>query len=233
VLAPGLRCGAAAAAAAAAAGRNKRRDKELVCNVCAKGFGKLWVHRGVCCECEARLRAEGRCPYHPGSCPAAAFCPHSSKCAACDGFACDACRLTRGDGEDVLALVARLRPHAVFLDFDRTLATTRGGGSPLQGQHSVDPDLLSLACAMPEHAHIVTRNSCRDDIRAFLALKGAPPLRVHTVLKHQSKAEVVCDPQLLPPDRVGLFVDDSLQEHLDPAMQACVHVHRFLFVRAR
>ena len=225
--------GAAAAAAAAAAGRNKRRDKELVCNVCAKGFGKLWVHRGVCCECEARLRAEGRCPYHPGSCPAAAFCPHSSKCAACDGFACDACRLTRGDGEDVLALVARLRPHAVFLDFDRTLATTRGGGSPLQGQHSVDPDLLSLACAMPEHAHIVTRNSCRDDIRAFLALKGAPPLRVHTVLKHQSKAEVVCDPQLLPPDRVGLFVDDSLQEHLDPAMQACTHVHRVLFVRGR
>ena len=36
-----------------------------------------------------------------------------------------------GDGEDVRLLAATLQPWAVFLDFDRTLATTRGGGSPL------------------------------------------------------------------------------------------------------
>jgi hypothetical protein len=36
-----------------------------------------------------------------------------------------------GDGEDVRLLAANLQPWAIFLDFDRTLATTRGGGSPL------------------------------------------------------------------------------------------------------
>ena len=79
----------------------------------------------------------------------------------------------------------------------------------------------------------MTRNSRRDDIVQFLAQKGAPALRVFTVLKHQSKAEVLADPELLPPGKTALFVDDSLQEHLDPAMQACACVHRVLFTRAR
>ena len=61
-------------------------------------------------------------------------------------------------------------------------------------------------------------------IHAFLRLKGMPPLRVFTVLKHQSK--VAKWPCCATPSCCR-------QEHLDPAMQACVHVHRFLFVRAR
>ena len=57
---------------------------------------------------------------------------------------CEACRLTRGDGEDVANMVEALKPYVVFLDFDRTLATTKGGGSPLQGSHTVDVDLASM-----------------------------------------------------------------------------------------
>ena len=33
--------------------------------------------------------------------------------------------MEQGDGADVAARVAELRPHAVFLDFDRTLASTK------------------------------------------------------------------------------------------------------------
>ena len=61
------------------------------------------------------------------------FCPHSLRCFVCDAFSCRRCALTRGDGEDVAALAeefgASLR--VLFLDFDRTLCSTRGGANPL------------------------------------------------------------------------------------------------------
>jgi hypothetical protein len=59
-------------------------------------------------------------------------------------LACEQCRLVHGDGEDVAALVHTLQPHAIFLDWDRTLCTTRTGGSPLVGKHALDPDLHGL-----------------------------------------------------------------------------------------
>jgi hypothetical protein len=82
----------------------------------------------------------------------------------------------QGDGEDVAALVDRLKPHSLFLDFDRTVCSTKAGGSPLQGgSHSVDPDLLALLCAPASSGmdvHIVTRNSHKDDIETFLSSRG-------------------------------------------------------------
>jgi hypothetical protein len=36
-----------------------------VCGVCAVAFSQLWVHRGVCVECESGLRARGLCPFDP------------------------------------------------------------------------------------------------------------------------------------------------------------------------
>jgi hypothetical protein len=36
-----------------------------VCGVCAVDFSQLWVHRGVCVECESGLRARGLCPFDP------------------------------------------------------------------------------------------------------------------------------------------------------------------------
>jgi hypothetical protein len=67
------------------------------------------------------------------------------------------------------------QPHAVFLDWDRTLCTTRTGGSPLVGKHSLDPDLHGLLVQFARRAHIVTRNSMRDDIAAFLVSQVSHP----------------------------------------------------------
>jgi len=63
--------------------------------------------------------------------------------------------------------------------------------------------------------------------------QGVGGIPIHTVKKHQSKATVVLDPQWLPPGKVGLFVDDSLQEHADPQLRDAPHVHRVLFCRAK
>ena len=32
------------------------------CGWCCGSFQRLWVHRGVCCQCEANLRQSGQCP---------------------------------------------------------------------------------------------------------------------------------------------------------------------------
>jgi hypothetical protein len=112
---------------------------------------------------------------------------------------------------------------AVFLDFDRTLATTKRGQSPYpQGASrrpsppeaapeaafeavaaaqalspfAVDEDLASLAAWHP-NVHVVTRNCHAADISAFLAEKGLGSgcvRRVWHVPRGQSKASVVLDP---------------------------------------
>ena len=212
---------------------------ETTCRICDQGFSSLWVHRSVCIVCELDERQErGRCPYRTNC--ASPFCPHSARCFVCDAWSCGECQLIRGDGEDVAAMALDLQPDVVFLDFDRTLCTTRGGGSPLVGSHTVDPDLMSLVCNRPVGSvHIVTRNSYREDIKEFLRRSALPDcIPIHTVKKHQSKAEVVCDPihtagsaaeGKRPP--VVLFVDDSVAEHLDARLEE-YGVHRVLFGRA-
>ena len=45
----------------------------------------------------------------------------------------------------------------LFMDFDRTLCTTKTGSSPLNGRHALDPELMGLACSHP-NVHVVTRN---------------------------------------------------------------------------
>eukprot|EP00936_MAST-01D_sp_MAST-1D-sp1_P000855 g855.t1 len=205
-------------------------DRELRCDACQRAFSKLWVHRGVCCECEQDRRSRGFCPFN-AACSTLAFCPHDRKCFVCDAWSCDTCRLTRGDSEDVLALAEALQPGHIFLDFDRTLATTRGGGSPLQGKHRADPELLSLFSTFRGCVHVVTRNSYREHIKQFLQYKGVEEnnIDVHTVKKGESKAAIVCDARFVRP---VLFVDDSIAEHMDPRLRAPA-VHRVLFVRGR
>jgi hypothetical protein len=68
------------------------------------------------------------------------------------------CGFFFGDGEDVQCLVERLSPAAIYLDFDRTLCTTKGGGSPLVGNHSLDPGLASVLSVYADRAVVVTRN---------------------------------------------------------------------------
>lgn len=77
----------------------------------------------------------------------------------------------------MLGLVSELSPDVLFLDFDRTVASTRNGNNPLNGVHSVDVDLLGL---IAEHgtAHIVTRNRHTEEICEFLARAGVPDATV-------------------------------------------------------
>jgi hypothetical protein len=80
------------------------------------------------------------------------------------------------------------QPHAVFLDWDRTLCTTRTGGSPLVGKHSLDPDLHGLLVQFARRAHIVTRNSMRDDIAAFLVSQVSHPCLICASTEQQVTA---------------------------------------------
>ena len=132
----------------------------------------------------------------------------------------------------------------------------------MKGSHTLDPELLALVDQekFPGRVRVLTRNSYRDDIVAFLArylgAAGAAAVPVHTVKKHQSKAEVVLACQegkaegegeggdSRGRDEVVMFVDDSIAEHLNPTMHAAATagsaergdkliVCRVLFVRGK
>eukprot|EP00929_Paragymnodinium_shiwhaense_P115874 TRINITY_DN85028_c0_g1_i1.p1 TRINITY_DN85028_c0_g1~~TRINITY_DN85028_c0_g1_i1.p1 ORF type:complete len:656 (+),score=152.50 TRINITY_DN85028_c0_g1_i1:64-2031(+) len=207
-----------------------KRPPEKVCRICDLEFSTLWVHRGVCCECEHACRTAGRCPFNP-KCEATWFCQHAGRCFVCDAHACEECRLLRGDGELVLGLVSSLKPARVALDFDRTVATTKSGALPVFGKHGIDNDLLSLLTLHREACIIVTRNSHTKEISEFLTAHGAPEdIPVRSLKRPKSKAEFVLD-GLRPEDRV-VFVDDSVPEVVDPALARDSRVHRVLFVRA-
>ena len=140
----------------------------------------------------------------------------------------------RGDGEEVRRLATLMQPTFICLDWDRTFCSTRGGCSPLKGQHTLDQELLALvhdrvgssatSGAAWRTVHIVTRNSYREDIVAFLEQHGLErgDVPIHTVTKGQSKADVIgqiANSGLTGPAagaRVRvLFVDDSIEELLD------------------
>ena len=213
------------------------------CKLCGASRPSLWIHRGVCLECERCAREAGRCPFATlnSRCDPRLFCRHTSstgQCLLCDECqGCQTCRLCRGDGADVARLVEQLDPLLVFLDWDRTFCTTRGGGSPLRGSHTLDPELLAVVHDRPDRVHIVTRNSYRDDLREFLGRYVSDDIPIHTCKKGVAKAEVVF--AQAPPHACVLFVDDSIEEHLgfdEPAWEAKAkttgaNVHRVLFVR--
>merc|ERR1712232_502079 len=146
-----------------------------------------------------------------------------------------------GDGEDVWQLVAQLQPAAIFLDFDRTLATTKAGASPLEGNHSVDADLAAV-CGDHDCVHIVTRNSRKEDIDKFLEAKEVSVAAVRCLKPEgrRNKAEIIGDimASLSTQDGraggIGLFVDDDIAELTEPSLAALAHkgvLHRLLFVR--
>jgi len=171
------------------------------------------------------------------------FCVHQRKCVVCDGAsyeACEVCRMAQGDGEAVAALSAHylhtsaLSP-ALFLDFDRTLATTRSGGSPLQGAHAVDPELAEVAASVPM-TWVITRNRHVDEITSFLVAKGVRVAGVTHVRKGQSKADAMLNamPSLRetsPNTTRAIFVDDDVRECCDPKVAAIPGLMRVLFRR--
>jgi len=112
----------------------------------------------------------------------------------------------RGDGESVESLAAALERrgalHALCVDFDRTLASTKTGGSPLVGAHTLDTELLSALCAAHDkgvRAAVVTRNAHIADIGAFLARHGVPSaVPVLHTRKGVRKSSVMREHGLLP-----------------------------------
>jgi hypothetical protein len=206
-------------------------DKSKACRVCARQWSSMWLHRGViCCECEADERSAGRCPSNH-RCKKAWFCGHDLRCFVCDEHSCDECRLQRGDASVVAELAARIVPGHIALDFDRTVASTKAGGAPEVGKHTIDEELCALMWEHKGKVSIVTRNSHREDINAFLAAHGAPPgVPVHVVNKKMSKADFVC-PNGSDAEAI-LFVDDSIAELVDPQIMCRPNIHRVLFVRA-
>jgi hypothetical protein len=114
----------------------------LPCRRCQRHSTAMWLTRNVCCLCEDDARTSGHCPFG-NTCSDRFFCPHAKRCFRCDAWSCAECGLFRGDGDEVVRLAGELPAAAVFLDFDRTIASTKHGASPLSGggSHSVDPVL--------------------------------------------------------------------------------------------
>ena len=175
-------------------------------------------------------------PPHP-------FCAHQARCAACDEasfVSCAACRLAQGDGDAVLAACDAWRPRKLFLDFDRTLCSTRGGADPTRGgqhgnkgrgaAHAIDAE-LHTAASLPYVAetHVVTRNRHTAEIRAFLAERGVDVASVHSTPSGESKAAFML--ATLGEGERGLFVDDSAGEICDPRIAGDVRIFRVLFAR--
>jgi hypothetical protein len=225
------------------------------CADCSGRFDSVWVHAGVCAVCiEARRCAAIGTPKCIFDCKLAekAWCPHAGRCFVCDTpHSCeDGCRLGRGDGETVCATVNVLQPTLLCLDFDRTLCTTRNGGTPLpqsgRVKHTIDSELKAAAALHPS-AHVVTRNSYKADIEAFLQQEGLPNMRVHVVPKKVPKGKFIFDTffdakvdAVAESGEAGtaqpitcLFVDDDIRELvMDPWLRTDPRVHRIHFVRA-
>lgn len=213
------------------------------CHVCERTYSCLWVHRGVCCECEDRIRQmENRCPYRV-VCKSSWFCAHSRRCLICDSHSCGDCRLVRGDASTVTAVAGDIQPCRIAFDFDRTLASTKSGAPPVVGKHTADVDLISLMWKYP--CAVVTRNQNKDAIRLFLEEQGAPTgLDICIVGKKESKVGHILGMkdgttgsdglQSDDDNRTGpiLFVDDSVQELADPLVAQEASIYRILFVRS-
>ena len=150
------------------------------------------------------------CPFKGIGCKLPrAYCFHANRCFSCDRWSCPECNLVRGDGMVVENIVgnivssneddvhnvdgdSRIILGGIFLDFDRTLCSTKSGASPLPNRqkkshtkgsqrknnvpsdHTLDHGLLNLIAKYPSLVHIVTRNSHVEDIRTFLDINNVP-----------------------------------------------------------
>ena len=183
-------------------------------------------------------RTMRECPFK-GSCKlSTSFCPHADRCFSCDRWSCEQCALVRGDGDDVTGIVDNILKAAeneggpklggIFLDFDRTFASTKSGASPLgirkdgsKMEHTLDDSLLNLAITYPSLVHVVTRNSHLEDIRNFLGIHGVPGLvTIRSVKKEATTKGLVIKSLLLEQSGVegvgvvGVFADDDIREHM-------------------
>ena len=221
----------------------------LQCRRCHSTFSRLWQEKGVCWTCEEQARRAGHCPFDRGAgtgsvgatraAPPHPFCAHQGRCAACDEasfVSCTTCRLAQGDGDAVLAACDAWRPSKLYVDFDRTLCSTRGGADPTRCHgkgataHAIDTE-LHTAASLPYvvETHVVTRNRHTAEIRAFLAERGVDVSSVHSTPSGESKAAFML--ANLGDGERALFVDDSAGEICDPRIAGDERIFRVLFAR--
>eukprot|EP00041_Stephanoeca_diplocostata_P011924 m.198083 g.198083 ORF g.198083 m.198083 type:complete len:444 (+) comp18733_c0_seq1:1618-2949(+) len=240
------------------------RPAREVCTECRCYFGSIWMCNDRCFVCDQRIRMHNdrnACPFQCKYGDKGAYCNHAKRCFTCDSpHTCNECRLACGDGEMVADLVKTLQPQLLLFDFDRTLASTKSGASPLPPPgsskpitHTVDQDLKSAALwSEGEHeVHVVTRNSHKAAIQQFLTLNGLGHVEVHVVPKKMRKGQYIketffhandTDEQISPKDgsdehdtinvRPCIFVDDDIKELVaDQWLRESSNIHRVLFLR--
>ncbi|GBG27518.1 Hypothetical Protein FCC1311_037412 [Hondaea fermentalgiana] len=183
------------------------------------------LQSGLLMDCTLQLRCV---PKGATKAPMPTMCPHSHRCFVCDGWTCELCNAVRLDGDGVAAVVEESDPDVLLFDFDRTFASTRSGADPLVVKngmsHTLDPHLASLAHGRaPGSVHVVTRNSHKRQIEAFLAERELAHVQVHS-LRHFASANDKADmiDSLLTSAQTALFVDDSWQEVLAPRLRDLV-----------
>lgn len=180
------------------------RPAREMCSECHCYFGSLWMRNNRCTVCDQRIRQRNdgnACPFLCKYADKGAYCVHAKRCFTCDSpHTCNDCRLACGDGEMVADLVKTLQPQLLLLDFDRTLASTKSGASPLPPPgstkpitHTVDQDLKSAALWSEggHEVHVITRNSHRSAIQQFLHINGLGSSEVHVVPKKMRKGQYI------------------------------------------
>jgi len=182
------------------------------------------------CSTENNDRIQKQCIFPDCKLGPTAFCYHSGRCFVCDApHSCEKlCRLSRGGGEEALSLVETIRPKLLLLDFDRTLASTKAGASPLPNKnfqnrvskgrikdcrgHSIDVNLKSAVFAQQTFgsSHVITRNSHKSDIQEFLRMHKMFELanNVNIIPKKKSKGSFI---------REKFYGDQYCQKNLDLA----------------
>jgi hypothetical protein len=95
----------------------------------------------------------------------------------------------------VLALAARIRPVAVFLDFDRTLCNTKSGAAPVLGKARFNPELVELARGHA-NVHVVTRQNPKNTsaLRAALDTVGLHHAALHCLGRSKVKKVRIVPP---------------------------------------
>lgn len=186
---------------------------------------------GEVTEAQAKATEAAHAKAVAGAAAAHPFCPHQQRCVSCDsGFtSCMRCRLSQGDGEAVLAAIRAWQPTRLFLDFDLTLCSTKGGANPLKGAHRLDPELHAAVMEVGDDAtHVVTRNRHTAEIQTFLEAHGVSVAQVHTTPSGASKWDAISH-VLAGSDQRAVFVDDTAREVGDPKMVADERIFRVCF----
>merc|ERR1711988_1517041 len=117
-----------------------------------------------------------------------------------------------------------------------TMCTTKSGAKPIEGTHTLDPELCSVLESAPD-ASIVTRNRHLEEIEGFLKARSLNAKVRSVTREKRSKADVVAEALAKHGSAEArvLFADDDWREHVKLAKDRRIEDHlsrltRVLFV---